>query len=290
MDFNRAGAVARRQARWPVYPQRSQDGQILCYIEGWYAIAEANRPFGFACWGREAVSLRYVSKGLRQGRPACAYIAHIYRPGADPGESLVCRHGHGSDIGVGPIRGEAHEMAVKEAETDATKRALVICGNPREQRQMRRPRRKPAAPIEWLLHAPTGAVAEHCADPTLFCSARRRAVEATPAGPPWVRSGSLAARARNQGPLGVEVIVMGGQAPLLAAVPEIRVLLVYGRRALMGPRAPRFSQGSKWLSPPACPLPLTTIGCNPRDAPQITIEAFFAPRCKGRAENSENRK
>lgn len=192
------------------------------------------------------------------------------------GETLVCRDSHGSGIRVGLSPDEAHEMAVKEAETDSTKRALVICGNPREQRQMRRPRRKPAAPIEWLLHAPTGAVAEHCADPTLFCSALRRAVEATPlAGPPWVRSGSLAARARNQGPLGVEVIVMGGQAPLLAAVPEIRVLLVYGRRALMGPRAPRFSQGSKWLSPSLCPLPLTTIGCNPRDAPQITIEALF---------------
>lgn len=55
--------------------ERMQAGQTLSYIEGWYAIAEANRLFGFAGWDRETVSLRCVWEGLRQGRSACAYIA-----------------------------------------------------------------------------------------------------------------------------------------------------------------------------------------------------------------------
>src|SRR4029079_17712152 len=109
--------------------ERMQAGQTLSYIEGWYAIAEANRVFGFDGWDRETVSLRCVWEGPRQGRPICSYIAQV-RIRVRAGETLICRDGHGSGMASGSTPGEAHEAAVKEAETDATKRALVTFGNP----------------------------------------------------------------------------------------------------------------------------------------------------------------
>ena len=30
--------------------ERTQNGQVLAYVEGWFAIAEANRIFGFDGW------------------------------------------------------------------------------------------------------------------------------------------------------------------------------------------------------------------------------------------------
>jgi DNA recombination protein Rad52 len=169
--------------------ERTQGGQTLHYIEGWYAMAEANRVFGFEGWDRETVSLRCVWDGLRHGRSACAYIAQV-RIRVRAGEILVCRDGHGTGIGSGATPGEAHETAVKEAETDATKRALVTFGNlfglclyDKERKQVRRARRKPLPPIEWQLRSPAGDVTQSFTDPAQFCSALRRALEisATPA-------------------------------------------------------------------------------------------------------------
>ena len=34
---------------------RSANGRALSYIEGWYAISQANRIFGFDAWSRETV-------------------------------------------------------------------------------------------------------------------------------------------------------------------------------------------------------------------------------------------
>ena len=39
---------------------RESNGQTLSYIEGWYAIAEANRIFGFDGWDRETVASQCV--------------------------------------------------------------------------------------------------------------------------------------------------------------------------------------------------------------------------------------
>jgi hypothetical protein len=99
---------------------------------------------------------------------------------------VVCRDGHGSGTGIGATPGEAHETAVKEAETDATKRALVTFGNAfglclydREQKQVRR-RRKAQSPVpstEWFFRSGTGEVIKTFWDPAQFCSALRRALE-----------------------------------------------------------------------------------------------------------------
>ena len=185
--------------------ERMQAGQTLSYIEGWYAIAEANRVFGFDGWDRETVSLRCVWEGPRQGRPICAYIAQV-RIRVRAGETLICRDGHGSGMGSGSTPGEAHEAAVKEAETDATKRALVTFGNPfglclydREQKQVRRRRKAQGLvpSMEWPLRSATGEVIKSFGDPAQLCSALRKALEGCTAAADltelWTQNGSVLA-------------------------------------------------------------------------------------------------
>ena len=110
---------------------RSQSGQTLSYIEGWHAIAEANRIFGFGLWDRETLDIRCVSERERpigrQQKPGwgVTYTARVrIRVGAIVRDG--CGAGHGIDVDLG----QAHESALKEAETDAMKRALMTFGNP----------------------------------------------------------------------------------------------------------------------------------------------------------------
>ena len=57
---------------------REVNGRELSYIEGWYAISEANRIFGFDGWNRETVDSRCVRRGKTAGHswpsmsPKCA--------------------------------------------------------------------------------------------------------------------------------------------------------------------------------------------------------------------------
>jgi DNA recombination protein Rad52 len=101
------------------------------YIEGWHAIAEANRIFGFDGWARETVHVERVSQYERPvGRDqkpgwSVTYIAKVRITAHG-----VVREGSGSGHGIGLDLGEAHESAIKEAETDAMKRALMTFGNP----------------------------------------------------------------------------------------------------------------------------------------------------------------
>ena len=44
---------------------RKQGGREVSYIEGWKAIEEANRIFGFDGWTRETVEMKCVSEGER---------------------------------------------------------------------------------------------------------------------------------------------------------------------------------------------------------------------------------
>jgi DNA recombination protein Rad52 len=176
----RQALSAKLRGKW--VRERVQDGKTLSYIEGWFAIAEANRIFGFEGWDREIVALRCVWEANRQGRYACVYLAQV-RIRVRAGEAVVLRDGHGSGSGSGSPA-EAHEWAAKEAETDATKRALVTFGNPfglclydKEQRGVRRARL--ASPV-WQLRSPENTGGEAFEDPTQFCSALRQALTAAP--------------------------------------------------------------------------------------------------------------
>ncbi len=52
-------------------------GMTLSYIEGWHAIAEANRIFGYDAWDRQTMTMKCVWEGLWRNRNACSYIARV---------------------------------------------------------------------------------------------------------------------------------------------------------------------------------------------------------------------
>lgn len=111
--------------------QREQAGRKFSYVEGWHAIAEANRIFGFDAWTRDMVELRLVAERARKmsgGRDGWG-VSYLARVRVMVGDGLF-RDGIGSGHGIDADLGLAHESAAKEAETDAMKRALMTFGNP----------------------------------------------------------------------------------------------------------------------------------------------------------------
>lgn len=112
---------------------RTQAGRKLSYIEGWHAIAEANRIFGHGRWSRETVDIKCVSERERKiGRPPNDRdgwgVTYTARVRVSVGETV--RDGVGAGHGIDVDPGQAHESAIKEAETDAMKRALSTFGWP----------------------------------------------------------------------------------------------------------------------------------------------------------------
>jgi recombination DNA repair RAD52 pathway protein len=112
---------------------RTQSGRSLSYIEGWHAIAEANRIFGFGAWDRETIDVRCVAERPRtigkapHSRDGFS-VSYVAKVRVDV--SGVVREGWGAGHGIDADLGLAHESAIKEAETDAMKRALMTFGNP----------------------------------------------------------------------------------------------------------------------------------------------------------------
>ena len=107
---------------------RQANGRELSYIEGWFAIAEANRIFGFDGWCRETIESRCVLARENRGAFTAVYIAKV-RITVTANDCAIVREGHGSGEGRGTSPGEVHDIALKAAETDATKRALATFGN-----------------------------------------------------------------------------------------------------------------------------------------------------------------
>ena len=103
---------------------REANGHALYYIEGWYAISEANRIFGFDGWNRETIESRCVLARENRGSFLAVYIAKV-RVTVHAEGSTTIREGHGTGEGRGTSPGEVHDIALKAAETDATKRALA---------------------------------------------------------------------------------------------------------------------------------------------------------------------
>ena len=115
--------------------QREQGRSRVSYLEGWQVIAEANRIFGFDGWERCTLISRCVAEHERPiGRDrksgwGVTYTARV-RITVSAGTRTLIREGSGAGHGIDADKGLAHESALKEAETDATKRALMTFGNP----------------------------------------------------------------------------------------------------------------------------------------------------------------
>jgi len=121
--------------------QREQGRSSVSYLEGWQVIAEANRIFGFDGWQRQTVALRCVNqsertigaKGTsRDQKPGwgVTYTARVRITVGEGSTGQLIREGCGAGHGIDTDLGQAHESALKEAETDAMKRALMTFGNP----------------------------------------------------------------------------------------------------------------------------------------------------------------
>lgn len=113
---------------------RTQAGRSLSYIEGWHAIAEANRIFGYSEWDRTLAALKTLGEPREvDGKWRVAYMATVritVRTVDADGVQETTRDGTGYGSGIDRDLGSAHESAIKEAETDAMKRALMTFGNP----------------------------------------------------------------------------------------------------------------------------------------------------------------
>lgn len=111
-------------------------GKYGDYVEGWQMIAEANRIFGFDGWTRETVSMIETNRELLtlKGRNDSEYqqwrVGFVAKVRVNACGVMREGTGFGSGMGKPEALGEAIESAVKEAETDAMKRALMTFGNP----------------------------------------------------------------------------------------------------------------------------------------------------------------
>src|SRR3974390_236999 len=108
---------------------REVNGRTLSYLEVWYVISEANRIFGFDGWSRETLESRCVLSRESRGAFLAVYVARA-RITVRANEATVVREGHGTGEGRGISPAEVHDIALKAAETDATKRALATFGKP----------------------------------------------------------------------------------------------------------------------------------------------------------------
>ena len=56
---------------------REVNGRELSYIEGWHAISEANRIFGFDAWNRETAESKCVLARENRGAFHAVYTARV---------------------------------------------------------------------------------------------------------------------------------------------------------------------------------------------------------------------
>ena len=163
---------------------RKANGTDLHYVEGWHVIAEANRIFGYDAWDRRTLATNCVWSGADSQHYAAAYTAKV-RVSVRAGEVTIVREGSGTGEAKALTPGQAHELALKGAETDATKRALATFGNPfglalydREQVGVRKSRGAKVAPLSgpWILRSASGSEQATLEKPSEFAAALRKAM------------------------------------------------------------------------------------------------------------------
>ncbi len=163
---------------------RQANGTELHYVEGWHVIAEANRIFGFDAWDRRTLSTNCVFSSATGQNHFAAYIAKV-RVTVRAGDTKILREGSGTGEAKASTPGQAHELALKGAETDATKRALATFGNPfglalydREQGGVSRRRGAKVAPAlgPWILRAASGTDQATFDKPSEFAAALQTAM------------------------------------------------------------------------------------------------------------------
>lgn len=104
-------------------------GKKLSYLEGWYVIDRLNQIFGQGNWSYRTEALTKTFEGQVNGKNYVSYIATVSLTTLIPNAPIV----EFTDVGFGDGTdannpGKCHELAVKEAVTDAIKRCAKSLG------------------------------------------------------------------------------------------------------------------------------------------------------------------
>jgi hypothetical protein len=181
---------------------RKQGRASVPYLKGWAVIEEANAIFGFDGWQRQTLACQCVTQAERpigeERKPGWGviYIARVRITVFAGSRGLLIREGTGAGHGYDTDLGLAHESAIKEAETDAMKRALVTFGArfglslyDRHQRPMGGAAARPqgAAPQGATPQAPANGVVRRL-PPALAQPAQAQPAPDAPLDPPTIRS------------------------------------------------------------------------------------------------------
>ena len=110
--------------------QRKQAGRSLSYLEAWDVKAHLTRIFGFGGWDSAVSDIHLVNcEKNEKGNWEAAYQVTVTLTIRDPKGHYVCEF---AEAAVGssslPQKGEALDMALKTAESDALKRAAINLG------------------------------------------------------------------------------------------------------------------------------------------------------------------
>jgi len=126
--------VQQEQLLKPINPARvHKDGRGFSHLEAWDIRAHLNRVFGFGRWSANVVDLQLVFEetGKSEGRWNVCYRAMVTLRVDSPEGWLLATYTEAAagDATNYPSRAEAHDQAIKTAESQALKRAAVNLGD-----------------------------------------------------------------------------------------------------------------------------------------------------------------
>ena len=110
--------------------KKLEHGSRAEYIEGWQAIEDANKTFGYGTWSCETIYNKEVCRlDVKVGKVKADGFKVGYECKVRITVNGIAREGTGLGSGVAKDLFDCIEGAAKEAETDAIKRALRSFGN-----------------------------------------------------------------------------------------------------------------------------------------------------------------
>lgn len=108
--------------------KRQQAGRNLSYLEAWDVKAHLNRIFGFLNWSADVISADLAFEEKNEKAQWNVGYKVILRLTIGTGRRAATYTESAVGSASLPQRGEAHDMAVKTAESDALKRAAINLG------------------------------------------------------------------------------------------------------------------------------------------------------------------
>lgn len=129
MDWDKATVELNRKLD-PAAIKPAPSGKFGDYVDGYHVVSEANRIFGNGGWSYEITRLAETHRAtVTTPRGEQVRVSYLCTVKVHVGDTFK----EGSAVGMGSGKpdnlGDVIESAVKEAETDALKRALRTYGN-----------------------------------------------------------------------------------------------------------------------------------------------------------------